>query len=375
MPNERRPPVWFYLAAPTFSVVLTLVVIEVGLAIVHPTPYSIENNMYFDPDPHTGYRLRPSSSGVYHKGIPAVANEHGHRDDPVTIEKPQGVFRILVLGDSFTAGANVEQDEAYPQVLEAFLNESGSRRVEVVDSGVGGWSPFQYAQYYEHYGWKFEPDMVVVGFFVGNDTYKEHTKVEDLKTAVLGRRVRRKSAAGRFIRLKVFLYTHSHIARRVLYTGPVYDDLDMTREDCTDFSEIFLGVQKARLHNHSRRSPVQEERVANAVHQISRIHERATRDGIPILVALIPDENQINEALQQLVIADANTADYDFEMPQPMLAEKFAEPGIPVLDLLPVFRADPRCLYMNDSHWTAEGHALAARAIQQHVVEMTGIDR
>ena len=92
--------------------ILTLGAVELGLAIFHPVPYSIESNMYFEADPYTGYRLKPGGIGHYQMGIPAVANSHGHRDIEVTLKKPPGVFRILVLGDSFTVGANVRQEEA-----------------------------------------------------------------------------------------------------------------------------------------------------------------------------------------------------------------------------------------------------------------------
>jgi hypothetical protein len=57
----------------------------------------------------------------YHVLLVLVANSHGHRDVEVTLEKPPGVFRILVLGDSLTVGANVRQEEAYPKVLEKHL--------------------------------------------------------------------------------------------------------------------------------------------------------------------------------------------------------------------------------------------------------------
>ena len=67
--------------------VLTLGAVELGLAIFHPVPYSIESNMYFEADPYTGYRLKPGGIGHYQMGIPAVANSHGHRDVEVTLKK------------------------------------------------------------------------------------------------------------------------------------------------------------------------------------------------------------------------------------------------------------------------------------------------
>ena len=58
------------------------------------------------------------------------------------LTKPPGVFRILVLGDSFTVGANVRQEEAYPKVLEKRLQSVYGPRIQVVNAGVGGWDPF-----------------------------------------------------------------------------------------------------------------------------------------------------------------------------------------------------------------------------------------
>jgi len=51
-----------------------------------------------------------------------------------------------------------------------------------------------------------------------------------------------------------------------------------------------------------------------------------------------------------------------------MLKELFAQNVIQLIDLLPVFQADERCLYMNDTHWTGEGHKLAATTIYQNLL-------
>jgi hypothetical protein len=182
-------------------------------------PFALERNMVFVPDPILGYRPKPGGEGFYRGGIPAAANEPGHRDDLVTIEKPPGVFRVLVLGDSFTVGASVEQAQVWPQVLERLLNESSSQAVEVVNAAVGGWEPLQYLLYFEHEGVNFQPDLVVVGFFVGNDTFDNSSTSESFFTAVGGRRISREAADKPFIRARVWLYEHSHLARLLLRSG------------------------------------------------------------------------------------------------------------------------------------------------------------
>jgi GDSL-like Lipase/Acylhydrolase family len=351
----------FQVVVPLLAGVLTIGMLELGLAIFHPIPFSIETNMYFEADPYTGYRLKPGGTGHFQMGIPAVANSQGLRDVEVSLRKPPGVFRILVLGDSFTVGANVRQEEAYPKVLEKRLKSVYGPRIEVVNAGVGGWDPFQYAQYFSHYGYKFEPDLVLVGFFVGNDTFDDKTSVEQSNMAILGHTVRPEVAARRFINLEVFLYDHSNLARLLLNRGPVVSD-SFVRKRCDDFTEQYLAIQRARLPNHLRYNRERRHSALNAVDQIRRIKDLAG-EPVPVIVALLPDENQVNPALQSRVVNATSLSDYDFEMPQSMLVEMFREIGVATIDLLPAVRADSRCLYMNDTHWTPEGQALAASVI------------
>jgi hypothetical protein len=109
-------------------------------------------NMYYKADPVTGFAHEPSAVGRYPTGILAIANSQGFRDNVVTVQKPPGTQRILVLGDSFTVGVNVEMEESFPQVLERMMNESSDTPVEIINAAVGGFDPFQYAQYFEHHG-------------------------------------------------------------------------------------------------------------------------------------------------------------------------------------------------------------------------------
>jgi hypothetical protein len=356
-----RPRKLFYVLVPLLACLLTLGAIELGLTIFHPVPFSIESNMYYEADPYTGFGLKPGGVGHFQMGIPAVANSDGQRDVEVPLKKPPGVFRILVLGDSFTVGTNVRQEEAYAKGLERRLKSVYGPRIQVVNSAVGGWQPIQYAEYYEHYGYRFEPDLILVGFFVGNDAYDDLTSIEQLYTAILGHRVSREAAARPLIKLQVFLYDHSNLARLWLNQGPVESET-FTRMQCSDFSEQYLAIQKARKSNHLRYSNKLRDKAQIAVNHIARIKELAG-DSVPVIVALLPDENQVNQALQARVFDAREIPEYDFKMPQSMLVEMFHEIGIPTIDLLPAMLADQRCLYMNDTHWTPEGQELAASVI------------
>jgi CYTH domain-containing protein len=123
------------------------------------------------------------------------------------------------------------------------------------------------------------------------------------------------------------------------------------------------------MSNHLKRTITQEKLAQNSIEQIQRIKKLAERDSIPLVVVLIPDENQINRNLQQVLLTNKERSKFDFEMPQSMLKDMFADAAIPVIDLLPYFMEYPRCMYMNDTHWTAEGHALAAEVIRENIID------
>lgn len=344
---------------PLAAFILSLVALELGLAIFHPVPFSIATNMYFEADPYTGWRIKPGGTGFYQLGIPGNGNSRGHRDVEVSLKKPHGTFRILALGDSFTVGTNVRQGEAWPKVLERRLRSAYGPNIEVVNAGTGAWDPFQYAQYFEHYGYQFEPDLILIGFFVGNDTYEPSTKVVDLYTAINGQIITREAAANPAIKQTIFLYNHSHLARLLMNRGPA--PRSFYRKQCDDFSEHYLAIAKSLLPSQLRYSAERREKAQNALNQMNRIKERA--GAVPIIIALFPDENQVNKQLQERLVDQSEIAKYDFNMPQPMLIDMFRGMGLPAVDALPAFLADQRCLYMNDGHWTPEGQELAADVI------------
>jgi len=347
------------------AVLVVLVLVEAALALFFPVPFVIDRNMVYIPDPVLGYRPEPGSEGYYRGGIPAKVNALGHRDDLVTLEKPAGVFRILVLGDSFTAGASVEQSDVWPQVLERLLNESWNQPVEVVNAAVGGWEPLQYLLYFQNEGIAFEPDLVVAAFFVGNDTFDRNTSSDHLMTAVGGRRVQRETAAKPFIHARVWLYDHSHLVR--LLRHPDAPRAHRRERRCDRFSEGRLELERQLFDNHLRESTEGLDRAAASIEQIRALGNAVGAVGASFVAVLIPAEVQVNPFLQEILLEGHDPADYDFDMPQTMLLEAWAETDFGVIDLLAAFRNDPRCLYLNDTHWAAEGHTLAARAVAERL--------
>jgi len=97
-----------------------------------------------------------------------VTNSQGFRSyQDFHLEKPDGVFRVIALGDSTTEGFEVRESHTYPAVLEGYLRKNGIE-AEVFNTGISGFGTAEELIYLENEGIKYKPDAVVLGFF-GND--------------------------------------------------------------------------------------------------------------------------------------------------------------------------------------------------------------
>ncbi len=113
-------------------------------------------------NPRLVYGLRPGA--VISDSI--RINSQGFRDYEFSEEKPENVYRIVVLGDSLTFGWLQGQKEIYPKLLEARLNESppAGRRYEVYNMGVGGYHAGQELELLRSEALRYKPDLIVVGY-------------------------------------------------------------------------------------------------------------------------------------------------------------------------------------------------------------------
>lgn len=110
----------------------------------------------------------PNLRGVY-AGLPFRTNSVGLRGPEYSPDPPDGVFRILVTGDSVTMGHGLEEEEAYPHLLEELLNERGSgRRVQVLNAGLTGANAEFAIGRLEHMIDVYHPHLVVYGFTVND---------------------------------------------------------------------------------------------------------------------------------------------------------------------------------------------------------------
>jgi len=90
------------------------------------------------------------------------------REEAVARERAPGSLRVLSLGDSFTAGYRVGQEETFSRLFEEHLETTGRwTEVEVLISLIE--SPPTGLLYLERHGLGWRPDLVLLGLTLGND--------------------------------------------------------------------------------------------------------------------------------------------------------------------------------------------------------------
>ncbi|MGE0815856.1 MAG: hypothetical protein AB7O28_11460 [Vicinamibacterales bacterium] len=332
--RPRRAAHAALLAAVTFGSV------EVALRLFN----AIRPSFVFYADGYNRFRGQP---GARH--FDDVFNGRGFNDVDRAVARPPAVARrVVALGDSFAVGV-VPRAGNYLRLVEEALGPPGT--VEVINLGVAGTEPKDYLALLVDEGLAYRPDVVLVTFFVGNDFETRAPRlIERSYVLTLGRALWR-------------LGTARAPARQADEAPAAYaDDAPSLPRD--RFLEI--SVERAWVYEPgSRRLAAAVSRAADL---LGTIRDLARSVGAEVLVAIAPDEVQVDAGLRAEVAAARRMAvdALDVEQPDRLLTAALAARGIPVVDLLPAFQASAggeRLYKPRDTHWNLAGNRLAAAAI------------
>jgi hypothetical protein len=119
-------------------------------------------------DPVLGWSKPAGVTAVIQRSeycVHETINAHGLRGPDRPYEKPSGVRRVMLLGNSFLEAANVEEEQTMRSVLEARLVARGRGAYEVINGGTAGYSTDQEYLFYQREGARYAPDVVVMIFY------------------------------------------------------------------------------------------------------------------------------------------------------------------------------------------------------------------
>lgn len=330
-------------------------------------------------DPIVGYIYEPEVE-MTERGrgyeVPFITNSLGLRDRRIG-PKADDVYRVMLIGNSFSVSHGIAIENSLSRVLEDELNRdpaalSGYRAVEVVNTSNAGYNAYNYWKGYERWAPVLHPDLVVVGF-VPEKEYQcdpEGTRYLVRDGLVAGRYRPDRPPAPRksnpLLQVRKSLARNSHfyvLLRNFFYYNEKVDRL-LQRGD---------GVDTALKSLRPYRVPTPEgvsKGWDRAFGYMRNLRDEAAADGAGLIILAIPQISQIDEQyFAGLAERTDLTADQlDRLQPLRKLEEFCGEAGIPLLDMTPGVteaQAD-KGAYLFDNHLNADGIAEGgAAAVRQ----------
>ena len=376
------------------GLLLPLLAVEVALRVAGPIlPGNYDTGAYLVRDERLGHFHVPGFDGWIKAPeftTRVTINPQGLRDRRREYAKPAGTYRILLLGDSFVEAVQVEQPEGIAEQLEGVLNWESARPVDVINAGVAAYGTGQEYLLLDQIGERYQPDLVVLLFFVGNDLTNNNYRLElwesDLRLALKPYFDVTADGALRLIHgpppapregLRYFMRDHS-LLFNVVETG-VYNKLGQNypREQLEAIGGLrtpLTGLYDTQPDDEWLRA----WRISEAL--LARIRDRSAELGAKLVVVGAPEWRTLEPQAWRDEIQRGNprsnrlaSGRLRIDAPTTRLGEVADRLGIPYVNLLPPFEAasaaSPPRYYEFDKHWTATGHAVAARAVEQALRE------
>jgi hypothetical protein len=369
--TRRRDLVGKILLAGTATVVSYLVMdLAAGWILITPLSPPLV------PDPFRHHALVPDSySEIRQRDFAYIqrVNHLGLRGKDTTVEKPAGTRRVLMLGDSFTMGKGVEDDQTFVVLVERGLQEAlsacGGGSIEVLNGGVDSYAPVLSAIQLERDLGRLGPDLVVLNLdnsdLIQEAAYRQQATRDESGTIVAVPQVWQDSAYERFL---------SWTSRNLFLTRVllVYVNRAMDHRQIT----VRRVVNEAGREHFAHTLAGDVDRTAQwdaMFESIARIQRDATTLGAPLLLSTYPWAHQLDRDLgwvgryEHMQRGERTTT-----LTQETIRRRSAALGIPVFEALPVFQAyaGSEPLYFDhDPHWNALGQRLMADGLRRYIEE------
>jgi hypothetical protein len=133
------------------------------------------------------YELKPLISGRY-RGTTLRTNRWGMHDKEYTLKRPDGCYRMALMGASPSMGLGVQREETFEAVLEDRLNRDhpksgGGSAYEILNFSVTGYRPLRQIWVLQDKVLRFEPNVLIYAGHHGD----ANRVIEELSQAVRDR--------------------------------------------------------------------------------------------------------------------------------------------------------------------------------------------
>jgi len=351
---------------------------------------------YMIADPVLHHRLRVNDARKV-AGVEFRTNSLGLRDREYAVPKPPSVFRILMLGDSFTEGGGLIAEDTIPKQLETQLNARCERAFEVVNAGVASYSPVLEYLLLKSIGLTLQPDLIILEFDMTDlkddlirtatatfDAYGRPVAVPPdlrIEPALLMPPIRKSRRLRVLDPLEAWLSRSKlyYDFRRSPYGERLLGSLKLTPERLEELGLIGNVQYDYGAPTRDVEGPQEREAWARSERYLVGIRDLASANGIPFVLVINPHAQQVSALespvgrLREGVGPGLYTSDRPFRR-----LENFGRSeDIPVINPLRLLRertAVERPLFKHDDiHHTPAGARVVAEAVRHGLAQRGSI--
>ena len=323
------------------------------------------------------YSISPGAGKTYSVINPefthsVTTNSLNFRDEEI-IEKQPDEHRVLFIGDSFTFGLGVEMSDVFHSRMERTLTFTG-KRINAINLGGKARGFRETGEVID----EFEPDAIVAQIFIGNDFYD--LQVEVARIDAEKRAANSRANSGDSLnsgKQGGDQFTPGPLAvpfdprgeyRKFLIMEILWRNL-LNIEAFDDFFFMTEIRYRGRALLLREQPDLERRLIQRELELLADLSDITRSKGVPLYVFIIPYQVQ---ALKAHLL---DVEKYDYQKPNRILKEFFAEREVPCLDFLDLYdqleRETVTTFYYNrDGHWSREGHEHAARALALFLSEI-----
>lgn len=331
----------------------------------------------FTSDPVIGFTYKPNAK-TYEKGREYNAlyqiNSLGLRDREYG-PKEDGIFRVLLVGDSFSVSHGLPIEDSLSRQLERSLQtvvnlEEMPVKIEVINAAHGGYSPYNYWKAYRRWATVFEPDVVVVGLspddYDCNNEDSQYLIEGGVTLAVYKNgqepKIRDKSSIRK---LRKWLSWNSEfyiLMRNYLYYNDLVGRINL-------WMSAKAEEQNSQLQQFEVPQPESMKKAwAKTFSYLQKLQKETAADGIMLIVVPLPLKLEIDPEQYRKALASSGLKPQQIDIDQPLkeISAFCNTVNIPVLDPRPALRerhAEVPCYFVYDGHWIAEGIRVATASL------------
>ncbi len=278
-----------------------------------------------------------------------TTNHLGLRRTEETQREATDPIRILAIGDSFTFGPYVADDETWPAQLEQRLRESFPEEpIEVLNAGIASYTISDELAYLKEKGLSLQPDLVILEV--------THNDVTDLRKAQRGLFARPTVSVQTVWKQKIksFLYDHSSlvsglvvIKNSALLTQVTQGQQD--REEVQLMADIVSGVNTQYDEGYER--------------AFTEFVQKLSANHIPLVLLFYPTNDMV-ETFQETTSRSA------MEMLVTSLAQNNNIQLLSASDILAPYDTTFTYLLPRNGHPSQAGYTLTAQAIHDSLLQL-----